>query len=143
LHTKLLSEEEGLKDIDKDAGTELDGAPGLDAEINKLMGGDEAGLEAGPEAGLEAGLDSKAEIGSDEKVDDMSEIENYNPKLNQTNEPNSSGYTLKNITDQLDGIVKNWFKFAVNMKPDSKEKFLALGERISEISDIVKEEFNA
>lgn len=113
--TSILSEEEGLKGIDNGAMSELEGAPDLDSKLDL-----ELGAESTPEA----------------------EVSDYNPKKNQLNKPNGSGYTLNNVTEQLDGIVKNWFQFAVDMQPDAKEKFLALGERLSEISDIVKEEFS-
>jgi hypothetical protein len=116
LHTKLLSEEEELKNIDKEALAELEGKP----------------LET----------DQPVAPPADENMPNELEDLDYSPKSNQINKPNSSGFTLRNVTDQLDGIVKNWFNFAVEMNPDAKEKFLALGERISEISDIVKKEFN-
>lgn len=132
MHTSLLSEEEGLKDIDKGAKTELEGAPDLDSAFDAELGVDkaEAPVEA-PEAPADLGTDLEA--GPDKE---------YNPKLNQVNKPGGSGYTLSNVADQLDGIVNNWFQFAVDLPPDAKEKFLALGERLSEISDIVKEEFS-
>jgi hypothetical protein len=117
LHTNILSEEEGLQDIDNDAKSELEGVS------------------------LETPVAPPADENMANELENESELD-YNPKSNQINKPNSSGFTLQNVTDQLDGIVKNWFNFAVEMNPDAKEKFLALGERISEISDIVKKEFN-
>jgi hypothetical protein len=110
--------------------SELEGAPGLDDTLDAAIGGDEAAAPApAPEPEAPA---------PEPEVKDE-----YNPKLNQLNKPGGSGFSLSNVTDQLDGIVNHWFEFAVDLPPDAKEKFLALGERISEISDIVKKEFNA
>lgn len=119
MHTSLLSEEEGLNEIDNGAMSELEGTPGLDSTLDSALG-DTPEIPA-------VDTDAKDE---------------YNPKVNQLNKPGGSGFSLSNVTDQLDGIVNHWFEFAVDLPPDAKEKFLALGERISEISDIVKKEFN-
>lgn len=97
--------------------SELEGTPSLDATLDSSIG--------------------------DEDLPAQEAENEYNPKINQLNKPNGSGFSLSNVTDQLDGIVNHWFEFAVDLPPDAKEKFLALGERISEISDIVKKEFNA
>ena len=127
---KLISEEDTLEKLDKSANTELEGEDGLDSIVNNI----------------EPKKDNSAidNIDNIDNLDNKQELkDDYNPKSNVINDPsNRSGYTLKNVADQLDGIVNNWFEFAINMKPDSKEKFLALGERVSEISDILKKEFS-
>lgn len=50
-------------------------------------------------------------------------------------------YGIKNISDQLDGMVKHWFDIAQDIEPNKKESFLKLGDRLSELSDVLKTEF--
>jgi hypothetical protein len=100
--------------------------------------------------GLKSSNDLEKDKISDSTGDDFIDLDELDGEENNNNEivkletdqpMNEDGYTIRNVHDQLNGIVNNWFQFAVNMKPEEKEKFLALGERLSEITDIVKTEF--
>jgi hypothetical protein len=68
------------------------------------------------------------------------EIENQEIE-NQDGSKTASGYSLKNVNDQLEGMVNKWFKLAQNYEGDQREAFLKLGDRLSEISDVLESEF--
>lgn len=54
---------------------------------------------------------------------------------------NNNEYGLKNVSDQLDGMIKQWFKLTQNLPAEKKEPFLKLGDRLSEITEVLKVEF--
>lgn len=53
----------------------------------------------------------------------------------------NNDYGIKNISDQLDGMIEHWFQIAQNIDPSKKESFLKLGDRLSELSEVLKAEF--
>lgn len=128
-----LIEEKNLQtDLDASAGEELDGKDGASdstISLDDIL----AGSSDDKAAENHVAPDMAPEI---EPEAEMTARKPYEIQKNA-----NSGYTLGNVGSQLDGIVKNWFQFAVTMKPDQKERFLALGERLSEIAELVKTEF--
>jgi len=50
-------------------------------------------------------------------------------------------YTLSQAADQLAGIVDHWFRFTQKLKPEQKDAFLKLGDRLSELYDVLRTEF--
>jgi hypothetical protein len=147
----ILEQEEDLELDDalaSELGIEGEEEPGGDELGGDELGGDELGGDelGGDElGGDELGGD---ELGGDEGGDELGG-EGFDDLLGEPeSEPESpdvenmrSGFSLTHVSDQLDGIVNNWFEFAIDMEGDEKEKFLALGERISEISDIIRTEY--
>lgn len=53
----------------------------------------------------------------------------------------TNGYTLQNVSDQLNGMIEKWFQLASEMPPEKKEKFLKLGDRLDEITNVIRSEF--
>lgn len=131
----LTEDESLLTELDSSAGEELDGKDSSQSDSTISL--DDV---------LNGSSEEKAATDHSAPVDDMP-ASTEEPMVAKAPAPHeiqknaNSGYTLGNVSSQLDGIVKNWFQFAVSMQPDEKERFLALGERLSEISDLIKSEF--
>jgi hypothetical protein len=130
LGTSFLREQSldnSLEDIDKSAKEELDGTDPLEAELD---GGEE--LEA--ELDIEGDGEEEIDIEQDVSVDAPSPEELQDNKQNQE-------YDLNHVTSQLNGMVERWFKLAQPMDPSKKEQFLKLGDRLSEIVEVIESEF--
>lgn len=56
-------------------------------------------------------------------------------------ETQENDYGIKNISDQLDGMIEHWFEIAQSVPAKKKEAFLKLGDRLSELSDVLQSEF--
>ncbi len=130
---KPITEE--LGDTDKQAGAELDGSTDNEdaLELDDILSG-----KISKEPAKEEALEVPAEdLTPPEASTEMQNI----PTPDDLRRNGHDGFTLDNVSGQIDGMVKNWFKFAVDMDPEKKEKFLALGERLSEISEMLKTDF--
>lgn len=76
--------------------------------------------------------------------DDLDPVESDMDNIQEPERPESNNkqeYNINQVTAQLDGMVEHWFKLAQNMEPNKKEDFLKLGDRLSEISEILNAEF--
>jgi len=83
----------------------------------------------GTDDDLDDDLDD-AELEIESGIEDQQEMKNDN-----------DNYGIKNISDQLNGMVEHWFKLTQSVSPEKKESFLKLGDRLSELSDILQSEF--
>ena len=112
----------------------------FDSEFSKIKGND-APVEDSQESleDLSKSLeDIKEPIENQEPNIEIDQNDSQNT-MKQVN--NDSGYSVNDVTNQLQGMVDNWFRFTMDMTPEAKEKFLALGERLAEISSIINSEF--
>ena len=135
---KTLTEE--LGDIDKKANTELNGSDDAEGAINldDIVSGDVS--KDAPQDAQAQSLEVPTDDIKPEPAEQSDEMQNVRSP-DDLRRDGHDGFTLSNVSGQIDGMVKNWFKFAVNLDPEKKEKFLALGERLSEISDMIKKDF--
>lgn len=107
-----------MKDLLKSGSkTQLvqEGLDELDLNAKEELDGEEIDLDAA-EADIDVGIEKQ-------------DIEEKN------------GYDIRNISDQLDGMIEHWFELAQKINPEKKESFLKLGDRLSELSDVLKTEF--
>lgn len=105
--------QEALDELDLSAGEELDGHD-LDLNLDDQDIGEVDKIESDLESGIEE------------------------PAIEQSD---NTGYQVRNVSEQLDGMVEHWFKLAQRMPANKKESFLKLGDRLSELSDVLKAEF--
>jgi len=108
---------------------------------------DELDLAAKEELdGIEDDIDNELEPDENE-LDLESDVDKIESDIDNIQDPqkpemsNRQEYDLSHVTSQLDGMVEHWFKLAENMEPEKKENFLKLGERLSEIADVLQSEF--
>ena len=76
--------------------------------------------------------------------DDLDPIESDMDNVQKPERPDSNNkqeYNLSQVSAQLDGMVEHWFKLAQNVDSDQKEDFLKLGDRLSEIAELLNSEF--
>lgn len=118
----FLSEE--IEEIDNLAKNELDGNLS-DEELNLDLGIDKSELN-----------DAK-----NEPDDETKNIDDTNPADSIEAPVQEDGYQISNVRDQLNGMVEKWFQLAKNLDPSKKEAFLKLGDRLSEITDVIESEF--
>lgn len=64
-----------------------------------------------------------------------------NEGTTEVNTETPEDYTLSQAADQLAGIVDHWFRFTQKLKPEQKDTFLKLGDRLSELYDVLRAEF--
>ena len=68
---------------------------------------------------------------------DLGSVESDEPIEGQEKQ----GFTIQHARDQLNGMVSRWFEIAKSISPEKREPFLKLGDRISEIIDVIESEF--
>ena len=127
--TKGLSAlQEGLDELDLSAKEELDG---IEDELDSDMG-------------IESDIDKDPDVDDMDIESDVDQIETDMDDIQRPERPETSNpqeYNVNHVVSQLDGMVEHWFKLAQEMEPDKKENFLKLGERLSEITDVLNSEF--
>lgn len=115
---------EALNDLDIKAKEELDGSDLEDELDQELEGASEVDQEL---EDIEPEVDAV----------DMDEI----PEPPESDQPRQ-GYDLNNVVDQINGMIEKWFQLAQGIDPSRKESFLKLGDRLSEIVDVIESEFS-
>ena len=50
-------------------------------------------------------------------------------------------YNLKHVVSQLNGMVDHWFHLAQGMDDAKRDNFMKLGDRMSEIVEVIESEF--
>lgn len=118
--------------MDKSAGEELDGLNLSDEELDTSIdiGRDEEASEPAPAPDLDNEMNLDGDTGTG--------IEGEAQPPQQSNQ---TSFTVNNVKDQLNGMVEKWFQLAQDMDPAKKESFLKLGDRLSEITDVIESEF--
>ena len=82
----------------------------------------------------------------DVDIDSSGDLDQVEFDIDSDKEPEevktvNDDYSIKNVSDQLDGMIKQWFELAQNLSAEKKEPFLKLGDRLSELTEILKTEF--
>lgn len=127
---------EELGNTDQKAKEELDGVDSEDAiNLDDVISGDISKGTGDSDKTLEVPADDISPPKQEQT--EMQDI----PTPDELKTNGHDGFTLSNVSSQIDGMVNKWFQFAVNMDPEKKDKFLALGERLSEISEMLKTDF--
>lgn len=117
------------------------------SELSKLKSKKQSTLrEALDELDLSAGeeldghdLEDSIDVSGDDQIESDLEGGIEKPSIEQSN--NDSGYQITNVSEQLDGMVEHWFQLTQNVPANKKEAFLKLGDRLSELNDVLKSEF--
>lgn len=93
-------------------------------------------------------LSAKEELDGSALEDEESDIESNEPDLeldignsDENVQQKPQEYNLNHVSSQLDGMVEHWFQLAQELPPEKKENFLKLGERLSEIVEVIQSEF--
>ena len=123
--------EKSLNDIDNSAREELDGKDPLESELSG---------EAELEAGLDTDLDPEPDKTIKKEKNVSVDLDAPSPDELQTNSQNQE-YDLNHVTSQLNGMIERWFSLAQGIDPSKKEPFLKLGDRLSEIIEVIESEF--
>lgn len=121
------------EELDSKAKEELDGID-LDSELDIDDGElDQENLEIDDnEDEVDINLEDEADIDINSSETDVDL-----PPAQQNNQD----YNLGNVRDQLNGMIEKWFQLAKTLDPNKKDPFLKLGDRLSEITDVIESEF--
>lgn len=124
---------EGIQRINEKAGEELDG---ILQDMEDIDSDDS----------LAADLIDTVDTDLDQDIDPDPEIDDLPPEMldepsDLSDDQEQAGFTVQNAKDQLNGMVSKWFEIAKSVPNERREAFLKLGDRISEIVQVMESEF--